>query len=588
MRTLRTWMITTALLTLVVLPAQGQIRGDFNGDGYADLAIGAPNESVGNIHAAGVVNVLYGSAGTGLRGFEDQLWHQDTTGIRGTAEANDAFGFSLASGDFNGDGYSDLAIGAVGETVNGVLNAGAVSVIYGSVNGLTAIGDQVFHQDTAGVEETAEDADNFAFSLAAGDFNRDGYDELAIGAPGENVPGLDPLVDPTTGLQLGDGMGGFLFASEFARAGAVHVLYGSVSGITTTGDELWYQEAQRPTVGSLATGIQGLAGHNDEFGYSLAVGDYNGDDADDLAIGARGDQALERLIVSPARVVTDVPKLPVRAGVVNVLFSNWFGLTGVGDQIWHQNVIDTQGIAERYDHFGTSLASGDFDRDTYDDLVVGVVPLNNLLDPPPDLGEDDLPNPDPPRFAPGAVHVFYGFHEGLIVKNDVLLHQGINGVLGNAKDDEGFGYGLATGDFNGDSYTDLAVGVPHDNIGRFHGAGGVNIFFGQREGLTVTGNQRWHQGIANIREDPGKWEQFGRSLAPGDFDGDGNCDLAIGVFNESVGRKNGAGAVNVIYGRSGVGLVAGRNQVWHQSKASILGLAEPADWFGFAVASGYR
>jgi FG-GAP repeat len=86
------------------------LRADFNGDGAADLAIGAPGEN----SASGVVHVLYGS-GTGLTATGSQLWSQDSPGIAGGAEAGDIFGFALAAGDFNGDSRADLAIGAPGE-----------------------------------------------------------------------------------------------------------------------------------------------------------------------------------------------------------------------------------------------------------------------------------------------------------------------------------------------------------------------------------------------------------------------------------------------------------------------------------------
>lgn len=67
--------------------------GDFNNDGYDDLAIGVQEESVGTITGAGAVNVLYGSSG-GLQSVspDDQLWHQDRTSVRETCEEDDHFG----------------------------------------------------------------------------------------------------------------------------------------------------------------------------------------------------------------------------------------------------------------------------------------------------------------------------------------------------------------------------------------------------------------------------------------------------------------------------------------------------------------
>ena len=119
--------------------------------------------------------------------------------------------------DFDGDGYTDLAIGAPTDSVAGQDAAGAVNVIYGGPHGLTSRGNQEFTQASPGVGDTPELGDRFGAALAAGDFDGDGYADLAIGVPGEGVPS-------------GVGQG------EVARvsAGMVQVLYGSRRGCSAT------------------------------------------------------------------------------------------------------------------------------------------------------------------------------------------------------------------------------------------------------------------------------------------------------------------------------------------------------------------
>jgi len=91
--------------------------------------------------------------------------------VRDTAESNDDFGYSLGAGDFNNDGFADLAIGARSEGVGDVCCAGAVNVLYGSAGGLQATSpdDQFWNQDSPGVRDTAEDSDWFGYSLGAWD-----------------------------------------------------------------------------------------------------------------------------------------------------------------------------------------------------------------------------------------------------------------------------------------------------------------------------------------------------------------------------------------------------------------------------------
>jgi hypothetical protein len=137
--------------------------GDVNGDTFADLAAGAPFEDVGTTADAGAVSVLPGSA-NGLTAVGGQLFTQ----VGGAVETDDGFAAALATGDFDNDSFGDLAAGAPFEDIGATADAGAVSVLPGSSNGLTSIGGQLFTQDTPGVPGTAQELDFFGFTLATG------------------------------------------------------------------------------------------------------------------------------------------------------------------------------------------------------------------------------------------------------------------------------------------------------------------------------------------------------------------------------------------------------------------------------------
>ena len=252
--------------------------GDFDMDGFADLAIGVPREN----NRQGYINVIYGSS-SGLTSENNAMFRQGLNGIRGGSEAYDNFGYSLASGDFDNDGYADLVIGipfkdlGTGEQhedaglatcdlhsppcdtceydswtghicrwVDFTENAGSIAVLYGSESGINANGNQRFEQDTAGIKGGSEENDVFGWSVASGDLNGDGYDDVVVGVMGEND-----------------------------YAGEVNVIYGSHSGLTANGDRMIGQN----TNGMLGTGEAG-----DGFGMSLTYGDFNHDGYDDIGI----------------------------------------------------------------------------------------------------------------------------------------------------------------------------------------------------------------------------------------------------------------------------------------------------------------
>jgi hypothetical protein len=509
-----------------------RLQSDFNGDGYADLAIGVPRETV-DFLVAGAVVVIYGSEdgldSTYSAPVPSQLWHHDNLLIPGAPGASpdegDRFGQALAAGDFNGDGIADLAIGAPGDDARSVPgeqnDAGTVTILYGTKDhGLTTQDSQIFDQgsnvdDIAGV---AEPGDMFGFALATGDFDNDDIDDLAIGVPGES-----------------------------GKAGSVHVLRGSMDGLTAEDSQLFFQ-------GSLG-GLAGTAEPNDRLGEALAAGDFNGDFFDDLVIGVPGEDT--------------------NAGQVHVVYGAGDGLAEGGsaidsppdEQIWHQTIAGILDVRESNDEFGRALAAGDFDGDEIDDLAIGV-PLENL-------GDD---------VNAGAVNTIYGSEdEGLTADGNQFWNQDTAGVEGENDAEDRFGAALAAGDMNGDDRDDLAIGVPRENLSSIIDAGAVNVLYGASLGLSSTGDQRWNQNTAGIQETAASFDQFGFALSVGDYDGDEVSDLAVGVPFEDVGAIDDAGSVNTLYGVQAVGLDDIGDQLWHQEIAGVPDNAEEDEQFGAAV-----
>jgi len=504
-RNARQTFVTESLESRILLTS---LQGDFNGDGYADLAIGVPHESVNGDEEAGAVNVLYGTS-SGLSDSNDEMWHQDSddgTEIRGGSEEGDHFGEVVAIGDFDNDGYDDLAIGVPFEDLDGYEDAGAVNVIYGSRNGLTGSGNQMWHQDQDGVRGAVEEGDRFGQALAVGDFDNDGYDDLAIGIPMEDIDAVQ-------------------------NAGAVAVLYGSSSGLTATGDDFWSQDGD----------VAGADETNDRFGWSLAVGDFDGDNRDDLAIGVP---------LEDTDGTTDT-------GAVNVLYGASEGLTTTGDQMWYQDLSSLNGDGEYRDRFGFSLTAGDYDGDGRDDLAVGI-PYENVS------GTRDA----------GAVQVIYGSSSGLTSTGDEIWHQDVSGIAGDVEHRDQFGFSLASGDFDDDGRDDLAIGVPKQEVSGADEAGAVHVIYGSSSGLTTSGDAI----ITQVLAEDG--DQFGYGVTTADFDNDGYTDLGVGAPFEDIGSSTiDAGSVSV-YSGSGTGLATRGLQAFSQD-GDVAGADENNDRFGF-------
>lgn len=493
--------------------------GDFDGDGQDDLAVGVPREDAGTRVDAGAVSVLYGTS-TGLSAARNQFWTQGSPGVPGALEPNDGFGWATAAGDFDGDGYDDLAIGAPLETIsfekrttNGCCivvslgQAGAVNVLYGSPGGLVAARAQLWHQRTSGIKGEAERGDFFGAALAAGDFDGDGRDELAIGIPGENE-----------------------------GAGAVQILTGKRTGLSAS-DQLWLQDTQD---------VEDTSERGDAFGSVLAAGNlgYSGRE-EDLAIGIPGEDVGAEADAGAVAVLYGQPGKGLNASLVP-------------DRLLHQDVDAADDVAEKRDMFGAALAIGDFGRTAQGDLAVGV-PGETLT-----------------VARQGVVQVFYGSSFGVSAADNQVWSAGSGaGALGGEVHAAAeFGRSLAAADVNGFSQADLAIGSPYARIDGIPGAGSVHVVFGGASGLTVTGSaavpaQLWR------RKPVTGGGQFGFALAGGEFGGSPVGErLAVGEPNAVAAR----GLVHVV---SREGLVGPSWQIWHQGNPpGILDSWQSGDRFG--------
>ena len=193
-------------------------------------------------------------------------------------------------------------------------------------------------------------------------------------------------------------------------------------------------------------------------------------------------------------------------------------------------------------------------------------------------------------FSAGAVHVLYGTASGLSARGNQRWTQDSKGIAGKVAEADEFGVSLAAAPFAGGAHDDLAIGAPRDGASGFaDGAGSVNVIYGSKNGLSAKGNQLWSQKTKGIAGKPEPNDGFGHTPPAANFGRDVKgrpfADLAVGVPRDSVGRKDEAGSVNLLFGTSH-GLTARHSRRVTQDTRGIRGTVEELEWLGSTLAAG--
>jgi hypothetical protein len=408
-------VLTAALLLSCGLNAPGSqasSRGrapatdDFNHDGYADLAVGAPQATVGGKARAGYVTVMYGSA-HGLSASRRAVISRATRGIPGSPSSAEEFGSGVSKGDLNGDGYADLVISGHGSKDSVIVWGGKDGLSGGTripgYGNLAQTGDfnrdgrpdvALFRTGYMSAEDPLTDAVVWngpvsragkpasvtpfhvftngsadVWQAAAGDVNEDSYSDLAlIEYVGEGTFKTELLLGGRSGLTAsatslpymtsgsslamgdvnGDGYEDLLLGNTESGAKLI-TAYGSPDGLLP--------ESGWTTITQNTPGVPGTSRTGDAFGSSLSVGDVTGDDIDDVAVGIPGKTVNGR----------------TNAGQVVLLHGGTSGLSGTDAQAFNQNTGGVPGIAEKNDRFGGQVHLLDVNGNGHADLAAAAV-----------------------------------------------------------------------------------------------------------------------------------------------------------------------------------------------------------------------
>lgn len=445
--------------------------GDFNNDGKTDLAIGAYDHSTN-----GRVYIFYndGSMPTTAA----------TADVIINGESNSYFGFSLASGDFNNDSKTDLAIGAYGYSSS----AGRAYIFYND-------GSMPTTAATADVIITGEGV-YFGYSLMSGDFNNDGTIDLAAGAyryssytgrvyifyNDGSIPTTATTADVIITGEANSYFGFYITKGDFDSSGTIDLAVGANGYSSDTGRVyIFYNDGSIPATAATADVVITGEGTSNQFGRFLTSGDFDADGDTDLVVGAYYYSGFDGRVY----IFYNDGSIPTTAATADVIITSENNNGGA---------------------FGRYIEGIDFDADGDTDLIVGAY---NYTD------------------SRGRVYVFYNddSYPSLAINADKIVSGGA--------DIERFGSVMTSGDFNTDGKVDLAVAAKNSSA---H-AGKIYIFYNDGSYDTSPSGAD----LTILGEDA--YNYFGSSLLSTDFNSDGKTDLIVGAS----GYSSGAGRLYIFY-----------------------------------------
>lgn len=433
------------------------ITSDLNDDGIADLVISAPLADFGGRNA-GAVHVFFGSLGVQA---DTMASDADVTIVGFSTQGR--FGTSVLTGDLNGDGFDDIAVGAPMDDANGDDN-GAVYIFDGPLESNLINATDANHILTG---EAGHMGDLFGTALAFGDVDDDGRVDLVVSAIRDDAGGImtdcgavytfldsatlanvsaDQADAKVIGVEDGDQLGNMILIGDVNADGADDLVVSAVRfdpplpvpRRQDAGGVFIFLGGSAPAVDANSADII-LTGEDvgDEFGAGLAVGDIDGDGVKDVMVGAPKND----------RLGFDVGRVYMFKG----------GATLASAYAPEADVILSGQPSN--DNFGETLTCGDTNGDGMDDIVIGA-----------------------PRASHGAIHngrsfVFNGSTEmvdGVATMADMIQ-------TGEPSSHEAFGTCTKVADWNRDGMADVLVSAP-GNDGNGPSSGRVYVFRGAQFG----------------------------------------------------------------------------------------------------------